>query len=120
MAESVEIEKKHKDPSGKVILGICIIMFICIYSFRDILPHGKELWWAWMGMGIGLLLLIESFIREFNYRYRWSTHLRALVGVVLLVMSGGLIYGFRQFMVIYVSAFAFIFMYTVAVRHKLR
>ena len=120
MPESVEMEKKQKDPSRKVILGICLIMSICIYFLRDVLPHGKELWWAWMGMGIGLLLLIESLIREFNYRYRWSTHLRAIVGVVLLVVSGGLIYGFRQYIPFYVSIGVFIFVYTVAVRHRLK
>lgn len=120
MPESVEMEKKSKDPSRKVILGICLIMSICIYFFRDVLPHGKEMWWAWLGMGIGLLLLTESLIREFNYRYRWSTHLRAIVGVVLLVVSGGLIYGFRQYIPFYVSIGVFIFVYTVAVRHRLK
>ncbi len=120
MPESAETEKKRrKDPSGRVLLGICLTVSICIYFLRDLFPRGNKLWWAWILVGIGCLLVAESGIREFNMKNRWSTYIRVIVGVSLAEAGLGFIYGFGELKFIYAFTLFYVPIYTFLFRHRL-
>ncbi len=119
MAESAEMEKKRrKDPSGRVLLGTCLIVSICIYVLRGLFPRGNELWWAWILVGIGCLLVIESGIREFNMKNRWSTYVRLVVGAFVGEVGAGFIYGFGELRILYINTIIIIILCAIVSRHK--
>ncbi len=119
MPESAETEKKRrKDPSGRALLGIYLIVSICIYFLRDLFPRGNKLWWAWILVGIGCILMAESLVREFNMKNRWSTYVRSMVGAVLAEVGGGFIYGFGELKILYMTTFIYAILSIVLFRHR--
>lgn len=119
MSENETKKKWVKDPPKKVLFGLFLILAICIYLFRDNLPHGIELWWAWIIMGIGFLLIIDAIIRDLNIRDRWSTYKRFILAVALIEGSAGVIYGFGRLTGIYMTTLIFVILYTFLRGHEL-
>ncbi len=92
-----EPEKRiRRDPSQRVVFGLCLVISLCIYLLRDQLPRGESVWWGWIMVGVGILLVVESLIREFNMKNRWSTYVRLILAALLAEAGAGFIYGFEE------------------------
>ena len=119
MAQHEEKKRVIRDIPEEVIFGLFLILVISMYLLRDQLPHGARMWRAWIMVGTGILFVLDSVIREITMQHRWSSYARFVVGIVLAEVGAGLIYGFGEFTFIYISTFAYIFLYTVMARHKM-
>ncbi|MBU7016262.1 MAG: hypothetical protein HXS44_02040 [Theionarchaea archaeon] len=71
-----------------------------------------------IGVGIGLLFVFESLVREFNCRNRRSTYKRFVLGVALAEVSAGFIYGFEEFKLIYLVTFLTIALNTILLKNR--
>jgi hypothetical protein len=91
--ESIE-EKWSKDPLGGVFFGVFLIVIAGIYIFRDRLP-GEE-WWYWIVVGIGCVFLVEALIRTTMTEYRRPVFGRIVLGIVLITIGAGLVYGIED------------------------
>ena len=91
--ESIE-EKWSKDPLGGVFFGVFLIVIAGIYIFRDQLP-GEE-WWYWIVVGIGCVFLVEALIRTTMTEYRRPVFGRIVLGIVLITIGAGLVYGIED------------------------
>ena len=120
MAQHEEKKRVIRDIPEEVIFGLFLILVISMYLLRDQLPHGARMWRAWIMVGTGILFVLDSVIREITMQHRWSSYARFVVGVVLVEVGAGLIYGFEKFGSIYVCTIVYISLYTVINRHRMR
>ncbi len=87
-------EKWREDPLGGVFFGLFLIVVAGVYLFRNSLPMGP--WWAWAIAGIGCILLLEAAVRTAKPAYRRPSFGRVVFGVILIVVGGGIAYGFED------------------------
>lgn len=87
-------EKWRGDPLGGVFFGLFLIVVAGVYLFRDSLPTGP--WWAWAIAGVGCILLLEAAVRTAKPEYKRPSFGRVVFGVILIVVGGGIAYGFED------------------------
>lgn len=88
-------EKWREDPLGGVFFGLFLIVVAGIYLFRDRLP-GEE-WLPWIVVGAGCVFLLEALVRSIKAEYRRPSFGRAVLGVILVVVGAGIVYGFEEY-----------------------
>lgn len=104
-------KRRRKDPSLITLIEVFLIIALGICLLKDHVYIRENSWIIWILLGFGLTILYDAFMREIHEKYRWSTFLRLVMGIVLLCLGFGMMYGFRILSSIYVSIFASLVFY---------
>lgn len=88
----VKVEKWHRDPIGGVIFGLgvilCGIIWFLLESGLIFIEKLEELWWAYLLLGIGLLLVLEVIIRILFPKYRRGIFGKLILSFILIAIGG--------------------------------
>ena len=86
-------EKYRRDPLAAVFLGLIIILAGTLWflSTNEYIEEGK--WWPWFLVGLGSIFIVERLIRYALPEYRRPMFGRILIGVILICIGIGFVYG---------------------------
>jgi len=86
-------EKHTRDPLSGIFWGLILIMIGAIYFAHNqgYLPEAN--WWAYVVLGLGIVFLLEAFVRGVMPEYRGGAWGRVVPGLILTLVGLYLIYG---------------------------
>ncbi len=85
-------EKHTRDPLSGIFWGLILIMIGAIYFAHNqgYLPEAN--WWAYIVLGLGIVFLLEAFVRGVMPEYRGGAWGRVVPGLILTLVGLYLIY----------------------------
>lgn len=92
--EQQPAQKKHrKDTLSGIEWGLIVILLGVIFLLRNMGYIRWGNWWAYLLLGIGVILIIDAIIRITLPQYGRVVTGRIIGGIVLLAIGAGNIYG---------------------------
>jgi hypothetical protein len=86
-------EKYRRDPFLAIFVGLIIVLAAVLWFLRaeEILVVGA--WWQWFLVGLGGIFILDRLIRYASPTHRRPMFSRILVGLILMAVGFGFIYG---------------------------
>jgi hypothetical protein len=98
-----EQSKWKKDPSFITLVQVFLLVEVVLLILKDYVYLGEYFWIALIVLGISFTLFYDTLMRDLHKKNRWSSFIRLTIGIILLCLGLGLIYGFRELIPIYGS-----------------
>ena len=86
-------EKSRKDSLSGIIGGLIVILLGVLFLLRNMGYLWWTNWWAYFLVGLGVILLIDAFIRSTVPQYHRPVIGRVIGGIILIFIGAGNIYG---------------------------
>jgi hypothetical protein len=86
-------EKHTRDPLSGIFWGLILIMIGAIYFAHSQNYLQEADWWDYVVLGLGIVFLLEAFIRGVMPEYRGGAWGRVVPGLILTLVGLYLIYG---------------------------
>lgn len=93
----------EKDPSFITLVEVFLLMEVVLLILKDYVYSGEHFWIVWIGLGISFTVFYDALMRDLHEKNRWSSFIRLTMGIILLCLGLGLIYGFRELLPFYGS-----------------
>lgn len=94
--EKQTLSKWSYNPSGKIFGGIIVIWLGISFLLREhhYIRHGE--WWAYFLLGLGIIFLVEAFVRMNHPDYHGHYIGRIVAGVILIAIGAAHIYNIED------------------------
>jgi hypothetical protein len=92
-SEIPPVEKPRKDSLSGIIGGLIVILLGILFLLRNMGYLWWTDWWAYFLVGLGVILLIDAFIRSTVPHFRRPVTGRIIGGIILIFIGAGNIYG---------------------------